>query len=309
LKPSSPPQIENPWNDDDWDALLYAIRHKQCTPFLGAGACADVLPLGGDLAEEWAKDYKYPFPDTRNLVRVSQFVAIKAGPRTPRFKIKESFSKKIPPDTPDEPHRVLAELRLPLYITTNYDDFMWRALNRVLAKGRPSHQAKREVCMWHESRRRGKVSERQDIQATAEQPVVFHLHGTLDDIDSMVLTEDDYLDFLMCISETTTLIPPRIERAFSDSTLLFMGYSLDDMNFKVLFRKLAGYMQRAEGARHVAVQLAPSTKGSTAEQIEQARHQRTYLERHFDLQKVKIFWGPCKEFAKQIRVRWKAFSK
>ncbi len=42
------------WDEGDWEGLLYAIKFKQCTPFLGAGACAGVLPLGGEIAREWA---------------------------------------------------------------------------------------------------------------------------------------------------------------------------------------------------------------------------------------------------------------
>jgi hypothetical protein len=312
--PESEPSLhpgQSLWDENDWNALLWAIKYKECTPFLGAGACSGVLPSGGDLAAEWAREFNYPFHDPRNLIRVSQFVAIRAGPKTPRFKIRRKFSGAKPDfDNPDEPHRVLAELRLPVYITTNYDDFMWQALERVLANETPRGHARREVCKWHHARRRQKASEQGDIDATPEGPVIYHLHGTLDDVDSMVLTEDDYLDFLMCISEAEQkLIPPRIERAFSDSALLFMGYSLEDMNFKVLFRRLAGYMQRNEGARHVAVQLKPQPKESTADQIERARDQQSYLERHFDLQRVKIYWGECHKFTKELRERWNAFPK
>ena len=304
-------------NDGDWEGLLYAIRFKECTPFLGAGACAGVLPMGKEIAEEWAKEYGYPFPDNWNLIRVAQYVAIKAGQRTPKFKIIEKFRDRGLPDfdNPTEPHKAVAGLRLPVYITTNYDDFMMQAIKHEDAKRalvepdykpRHPHQA---LCKWHLVQQRNPPSMDLDFEPTEEEPVIFHLHGYLNDVDSMVLSEDDYLDFLMNISETQDLIPPRIQRAFGGSSFIFLGYSMEDMNFKVLFRKLAPYMRGSVGTRHVSVQLAPREDQTVQEQIDQARGQREFLERHFGLQKVKVYWGTCEQFAEELQRRKEAFDR
>lgn len=296
----------NGWDDGDWEGLLLAIRHKRCTPFLGAGACAGTLPLGSDIAEDWAKEYDYPFEDRTNLVRVAQFVADHRGPSVPKFKIIDRLNGCGRPDFADrnQIHRVVADLPLPVYVTTNYDDFMREAFRY----SQPPRQIRREVCKWHMARRRFRPQSDETLSATVENPVVFHLHGTLDEVESMVLTEDDYLDFLMSISEVHDLIPPRIEHAFVDSTLLFLGYSLEDMNFKVLFRRLVSYIQLNSSASHVAVQLAPRRNETTEAQLARARRQQRYLERHLDLQKVKVYWGTCAEFASELRRRWEGFS-
>jgi hypothetical protein len=289
------------WTERDWEALLLAIQYKSCTPFIGSGACAGILPLGSTIAEEWAKEYDYPFSDTDNLVRVSQFVAIEGGPRTPRFRILQKFSGKGPPDfsDPTEPHRAVADLELPVYITTNYDDFMMKALQRSSPKRTPQQA----MCRWYMARRREPREMLAQVEPTPENPLVFHLHGTLGNPDSMVLTEDDYLDFLMYTAEAPDLIPPRVQQAFAESSLLFIGYRLEDMNFKVLFRKLATYMQRSEGARHVSVQLAPRPNESTEDQIARFTAQKRYLERHYDLQKVKVYWGTARDFAIELQRR------
>jgi hypothetical protein len=285
---------------------MYSIKYKECTPFLGAGACAGVLPLGRDVAERWAAESDYPFSDRDNLVRVAQFLAVEKGPKTPKYKMLEVLAGKGPPDFTNkyEPHRVVADLELPIYITTNYDDFMTRALIRDVPKRVP----RRISCPWFASNRFKSKTGDLTPEPTPDEPVVFHLHGTLDNVDSMVLTEDDYLDFLMRVSEVRDLIPPRIEDAFASSSLLFLGYSLEDMNFKVLFRKLAGYMQINQSARHVSVQLAPRNDESTEEQIQRAERQRKYLEKRFGLQKVKIYWATCEEFTMELRTKWEAFN-
>jgi hypothetical protein len=291
--------------DRDWDALLRAIDHKLCTPFLGAGSCAGVLPLGREIAQALAEEYGYPFPDTTNLMRVAQYVAVEGGggPDEPRLRIKEALQHATPPDfsDPDEPHRVLSDLGLPLYITTNYDDFMLQALLR----GRSPRPAQWDVCRWYLARRGKRI--KAHVEPTPEQPLVFHLHGCLKTVESMVVSEDDYLDFLMFISEDRKLIPPRIEEAFASTSLLFMGYSLDDMSFKVLFRKLAIYMQVGQAARHVSVQLGPSDSEVDGNQVDRLRQQRKYLEEQFNLKGVKVYWGTCAQFAAELRWRWEAF--
>ena len=60
-----------------------------------------------------------------------------------------------------------------------------------------------------------------------------------------MLTEDDYFDFLIGVTANKDLIPKPVRRALADSALLFLGFQLDDWDFRVLFRSIAGQ----EGAR------------------------------------------------------------
>ena len=43
---------------------------------------------------------------------------------------------------------------------------------------------------------------------TVERPLVYHVFGQLDVPESLVITEDDYDDFLVGITENRALIPP-----------------------------------------------------------------------------------------------------
>jgi len=287
------------WNeDDDWETLLLAISLGQCTPFLGAGACAGVLPLGSELAREWAREFGYPFQDTENLSKVSQYLAVKKNSLFPKWLIKTRFENVRPPDfsNPNEPHRLVADLHLPLYITTNYDNFLFRAIESTP----PRRQPIREFCRWntvHPSKRGPS-----GVNPTSERPVVFHLHGIMERPATMVLTEDDYLDFMK--SDPKSLMPIPIMGAFADSCLLFLGYSFEDMNFKVIFRKLATYMMR-EGARHVSVQLAPKNKNAepTTEELKQVESQIQYLQQQYNLMSIQVYWGTCEQFAIELRRR------
>src|SRR5437660_11569846 len=112
-------------NKADWDLLVGRIKDGKCTPFLGAGACAGVLPLAREIAQKWADEYDYPLSDTTNLIQVAQFLAVQTQEsRFPKDLLKRNTGNLAPDfDRPTEIHSVLAGLPMPIYITTNYDDF------------------------------------------------------------------------------------------------------------------------------------------------------------------------------------------
>src|SRR6266511_3429004 len=118
-------------DEADWRRLVEQVASGDCTPFLGAGACHGTLPTGKELSRRWAALHQYPFDDQAVLPRVMQYVATEARDAV---YIKQRVARTLaglgPPDfaDPAEPHGLLARLPLPVYLTTNYDDFMTRAL-------------------------------------------------------------------------------------------------------------------------------------------------------------------------------------
>lgn len=111
--------------DETWLILLERIKSGRCLPFLGAGASFPAIPLGSTIAAEWAQEYTYPGDNPKNLVEVAQFLAVQFDPLTPKEKILKQLDNVVPPDfnAADEPHGLLADLPLPIYLTTNYNDF------------------------------------------------------------------------------------------------------------------------------------------------------------------------------------------
>ncbi len=191
--------MPNKREEIDWDILLRRIKDGNCTPFLGAGVCAGKIPVGSQIASEWTKKYDYPMVDSYDLIRVAQFVAVSVDAMTPKEEMCKKITemlKEIAPsyfDFPDEIHGVLADLPLPVYITTNYDNLLVQALK---SRGKIPIQ---EYCRWNKSLKKSKRASL-DYVPTPEKPLVFHLHGTYEKSESLVLTEDDYLDFLVAIS-------------------------------------------------------------------------------------------------------------
>jgi hypothetical protein len=138
-----------------------------------------------------------------------------------------------------------------------------------------------------------------------QRPVVFHLHGHLDVPRSMVLTEDDYLDFLVRITTDPEILPPRIQEAFTDSTVLFLGYGLADTNFRVLFRALVEYLEKSSSRSHVSVQLPQVPQDMTGEQRQSIQK---YFDKYYGSLQIRVYWGTCREFVSELSRRWEAFN-
>jgi SIR2-like domain len=292
-----------------WDLLVDRIKDGRCTPFLGAGACADVLPVGGAVAQTWAQRYGYPLDDSHDLIKVAQYIAVTQDPMWPKDEIIKEFKKRVQeagaPDftNPLQPHALLADLQLPVYLTTNYDDFMEQALR---SRGRDAQQA---LCRWNDyldenKDRAPSAFDDPNYKPNADKPVVFHLHGHSGVPESLVLTEDDYLDFAVSISRNEDLLPRRIREALTGTSLLFLGYAIADWDFRILFRSLVGYLMKSIKRVHVSVQLEPGRGGADAEKAAKARD---YLSRYFDKSlEIIVFWGTCEQFVAELRKRWEA---
>ncbi len=282
-------------DESNWDAFLRRMADGRITPFIGAGVSPH--PKGAEIARAWAEKYAYPLDDRDDLARVAQYLALKVDAVEPRRRLLEIFKGTTPPDfsDPHECHRVLADLPLPLYVTTNYDSFMADALTAV---GRPP---KRLICDWNDSaddwntKQMGAKSIKRWGSPSPEQPWLYHLHGADAVEDSMVITEDDYLDFLAALrSHTTTMLPPPVYQALS-STCLFVGYSLADWTFRVLFRMIKLSLPAAAQSSHFALQLPRD------------EDEQKYLAAYFAGMAVKVYWGDKEEFFSELRSRWDAY--
>ncbi len=275
------------FDENVWTALMQSIRMGRCTPFLGAGASFPAVPLGGQIAREWAQEYAFPFDNPNNLIEVAQFLAVEYHALFPKDLILQRIDAAQPPDftARDEPHGLLAELPLPVYLTTNYDDFMAQALQRRY------RDVRRETCRWHELLQDEPSEFDQGYTPTVANPVVFHLHGHTRP-ESLVLTEDDYLKFLANIARDPALLPQRIQQALAASTCLFIGYRLGDWNFRVLFQGLPKLR-----LRNIAV-LKPPDDAAKAEK------QRAYLEQYYAAIDLHVYWGTAREFCAELRRRW-----
>lgn len=309
-----------------WSGLLRNIEEGACIPIIGPRVHGTWLPTPNDVARRWAAEHGYPFDDTDNLARVAQYLASSQGEDFPRrewqraliadltARLPEDLRPTVKPKTltalvqsagwqelaggdPNEVHHVLARLNLPLYLTTNCDSFMSQAL---AAQGR---QPVRELCRWHIDMDDlpSRFDEAVDYRPTPEAPMVYHLLGADDELGSLVLAEDHYLDFLVRISAERDRIPDYIRGALASSALMFVGFSLADWEFRVIMRGLVATINQKLRIKHVAVQV---------EEVEEAQAEtvREFLENYFGDADINVYWGSTAQFVAELREQWEARS-
>ncbi len=194
----------------------------------------------------------------------------------------------------NEIHRQLAELDLPLYLTTNTDNFMTLALR---ARDR---NARREVTPWLDaSMKRGEF-----VPAMSpKDPVVLHLFGNDADPASTVLTEDDHLDYLChAAREEADFLSPDTKAQIATTALLFLGYRMEDLELKVILRALQPpHANRKPVKLRVGVQI-------DAEQPDAERERAVidYFKDYFSKENITIYWGSSAQFMTELSARWRA---
>jgi hypothetical protein len=189
---------------------------------------------------------------------------------------------------------VLARLKLPIYVTTNPDNLLRDALREEgvdpVVRG----------CRWKSGLDANPLFADLDegYEPSPERPLVFQLFGSLDVPRSLLVTEDDYFDFLIAVHQRTDLVPVRLRSALADSALLFMGFQLEDWSFRVLFRSLLASegSKLLSGHPHVAVQIEPEDG-----QIADLNRAQRYLESAFGQNQISLYWGTVDEFSRSLR--------
>ncbi|WP_035858219.1 SIR2 family NAD-dependent protein deacylase [Cryptosporangium arvum] len=244
----------------------------------------------------YADEYGYPFRDRDDLSRVMQYAAFQVGDAVDlKSLVAQRLTRYVSPNfrASTSPHGLLARFPIPLYLTTNYDPYMTQAL---VAHGRPPNTA---ICHWDRTNTGDPVDPR------PEAPVVFHLHGAATDPHSMVLTQDDYLNFLLALAidkgfDEKSIIPNELLPLMTLRPLLFIGYSLKDWSFQVLSKGLTRLLPREERRRHVSIQLIDPLQDTDRVTFERAM---SFLNHHFERQDISVYWGTAENFCTELNRR------
>ncbi len=307
-----------------WKRLVKPVREGRVVPILGPGLLESICGTPFQTARRLADRADFPLGDEQwdDLPRVSQYMAVKES----RYNAVRAYqdqlladliaqhrywlpAAELPPLQPNprlgrllglvgahllrgregDPFRILAELPASVYLTTNFDPL----LEVALKENQRTPQS--VVSRWRHQRAPETAATQAMHEATAKEPIVYHAFGAFgkDADDTLVLTEDDYFDFLIGTS-SDKLVPSEVESALVDNSLVFLGFRLTDWSFRVLFRLMMSLpgRERLKNYCHVAVQVAPELQSAR-----DAEGLRAYLSEYFGKQaNIDIFWGSAAEF-------------
>lgn len=312
--------------------LLRNIKSRKCTPIIGPMARAQHLPTAPALAAKLADTTHYPFEDRNDFGRITKYIDTTTEDiGSSREKLAELL--RHPVSTPNnhnpEPFATLARCYLPLYITTNYDSLMFAALREV----RPA--ARRVVPAWRKAL--ASIYDNDDSYGasawdsvdpkeehtyttenagppTEESPIVFHLNGYTGDPDSMVVTEDDQLDFLIAMTKDfldpkgqdrrDLVIPWYVADAINKTSLLLIGYRLYDWSFRVVTRLLKLKKIKKGRYQHPAhqtiLQLPFKPQETTRQNAKRHEKGRQYIDKYLSNSGFTSHWRSIPEFSKEL---------
>jgi hypothetical protein len=288
--------------EETWETLVDSIMNGECTPFLGAGVAVPYLPRGADLAASLAEQFDYPLDDHTNLARVTQYIASLREPSFAKRRVCERLREAqartdatLPGAVPQN-HLTLARLGLPVYVTTNYDDYLERAVAAVRGV-----QPNIVLCRWSD-RHLTDLPSYPKSGVAASAPTIFHLHGHMRAPNSILLTEDDYIDFTVSLARRVDkkdpVIPFFIRQALGNTKLLFIGYSLEDWNFRVLMRYLMKQQGVLQHDRFNSISVQLSDPHLPADRREKAEmFLETYLKTSSS---INVYWGDAGPFLNEL---------
>ncbi len=314
---SGQPRISARRAFDRWDSLLNNISRGRCTPVIGFGVYEEMFGDAATLARRWGETYRYPLNEDDELPEIAQYLAINQDTQFPRDELVAHFRRevlrrygdRIPEQDrdkgtdelitaawravaqPGDPHRILARLPCSLYLTANLSTLLEAALEEAGVQPRSA------ICQWNTRFRQKSLPKDLDFR----NPLVYHLFGRLgfDEDESIVLTEDDYFDYLVATADGRQPDPIVRGRA-NNSSLMLLGFRITDWNLRVLFRTLMS--ERTDDEQRftsVAVQVDPHQPGSADPERIYA-----YLERYFGGRRIDIFPGSVSDFTTELAARW-----
>jgi hypothetical protein len=306
----------------DFVPVMTWLRRREVIPILGPGINRGLLLSRSEIAERWAIDVDYP-GDHSDLAAVANFRETIRGRKIPHAnlfdmlkedllsredirerrryesysipQIMEGIAIKYFERDNEEPHRVLAELPIDTYVTTNWDGLMTAALQ--WAKRSPKVWTARWINSQEETR------DYANMRGQPNSPLVFNLFGN--DIQSAVLTEDDHLDFLKNMSKEDWRFPKFLKKDLTQAMLVFLGFDFRELDFKVMFRTIVDQLRQLDDGRDKIAVIQVRTEGSLLEQKARDMALQAFVEGTAGKLSLKVFDGTVREFLAEVRLQWR----
>jgi hypothetical protein len=117
--------------------------------------------------------------------------------------------------------------------------------------------------------------------------------------ESLVLTEDDHLDYLASMSAIKGLTS-NIRETLARNALLFIGHRLNTLAFRALLRSIVHAVTPLE-TRRWAVQVAPLSSDEA-----ELNYLKDYLASLVEI-KTKVYWCSVDDFASELAVQWEDY--
>ncbi len=210
------------------DELLDAHRTGKLILFVGAGVSANLgLPNWGALIEHIAEELGYDpkiFSTYGTHLALAEFYRKKKGGLgSLRSWMDREWHKPTTDIANSEIHELITKGNFSRIYTTNYDRWLEYAHNEFAVKY-------------------DKIASVADlVSITDGRRQIIKFHGDFDADDSIVLDESSYFQRL----DFDTPLDIKLRNDVLGNSVLFIGYSLNDLNIRLLFYRLTKMWKRS----------------------------------------------------------------
>lgn len=208
-----------------------AIKSDELGAFIGAGLS---IPAGfcswKELLREPAEEIGLNVEKENDLVNVAQYYANSKKRTSIDDLIKRRFSKLL---NPTDNHKLLSQLPISTFWTTNYDKLIEKALENNMKK--PYVKTKDE-----------------HLRGTNHNfdAIVYKLHGDVEAPEDAVITRSDYEEFGY---NRRKLFREVLEGDLLTKTFLFLGFSFEDPNFNYVIGRLRVLLDEKNTRKHYCI--------------------------------------------------------
>jgi len=314
------------------DDFVERVKLGQVLPLISHEGIGDLV-LGGHqrLVETFAELSGYPLPDRNDLSKMARYWAIQEqkddwGLKSFYLDVVKTYLVDLARDlgrdeeqlveaeeqadtksasefaalldlpdfdAPQHPLLVLANLPVPIFLTTCSHRFLEAALAKA---GRKSVHT--DYLRWHGGLPDARNSElAMGWRPSADEPLVYHLFGLDDHPSSLVLTEDDYLRLLIALSgekaRETDILPNRITEALNTSTLVLLGFQMRSWAFRVVFW---GLIKNSANRNVGKINLLMQSGSEEQEYLQAYLRQEARLE---------VLWCDVAQWAEDLWKKWR----
>ncbi|MGL5440744.1 MAG: SIR2 family protein [Filifactoraceae bacterium] len=220
-----------------------AIKSDELGAFIGAGLS---IPAGfcswKELLRDPAEEIGLDVEKENDLVNLAQYYANSKKRTSIDDLIKAQFSKLV---KPTENHKLLSQLPISTFWTTNYDKLIEKALEDNMKK--PYVKTKDE-----------------QLRGTNYNfdAIVYKLHGDVESPEDAVITRSDYEEFGY---NKRKLFREVLEGDLLTKTFLFLGFSFEDPNFNYVIGRLRVLLDEENTRKHYCIMKRVEATGENSE--------------------------------------------
>ena len=225
-------------NTLDWEVLQFALEEKQCILILGPGVSTTAylhpdtgreeekslsFLLSDYLIAELEKEGKVYQGEDKNLFDVATAYEKECGTTKLQMKAKHFYKNH---QKPGSIYQLIQALPVYLIINTNPDNLLEKAYDEA------GKQYQSRYFNYLQTHRSSEIEERADKNI----PVIYNIFGSIEQIESVVLTREAQLEFVeqFILSSHNSERNSILKEFIGNKRYLLLGFNYEDWNLRIL---------------------------------------------------------------------------